>query len=55
MGLDLVFDYLKIAKKKRKQLFLINGTAETLPYRSECFDIDYIFIPGKICEYQKEL
>jgi demethylmenaquinone methyltransferase / 2-methoxy-6-polyprenyl-1,4-benzoquinol methylase len=37
-GLDLVFDYLQIAKKKRKKLFLTNGTAEVLPYKSECFD-----------------
>jgi demethylmenaquinone methyltransferase / 2-methoxy-6-polyprenyl-1,4-benzoquinol methylase len=38
IGLDLVFDYLEIAKKKTKKLFLINGTAEILPYKNECFD-----------------
>lgn len=38
IGLDLVFDYLRIAKKKRKKLSLTNGTAEALPYKSECFD-----------------
>jgi demethylmenaquinone methyltransferase / 2-methoxy-6-polyprenyl-1,4-benzoquinol methylase len=37
-GLDLVFDYLVIAKKKTKRLFLTNGTAEILPYKNECFD-----------------
>ncbi|HZA08063.1 MAG TPA: class I SAM-dependent methyltransferase [Nitrososphaeraceae archaeon] len=38
IGLDLVFDYLRIAKKKRKNFLLTNGTAEILPYKSECFD-----------------
>jgi ubiquinone/menaquinone biosynthesis C-methylase UbiE len=38
MGLDFTFDYLKIAKKKRRNYFLINGNAETLPYKSESFD-----------------
>jgi demethylmenaquinone methyltransferase/2-methoxy-6-polyprenyl-1,4-benzoquinol methylase len=38
IGLDLVFDYLEIAKKKTKKLFLTNGTAEILPYKNECFD-----------------
>jgi ubiquinone/menaquinone biosynthesis C-methylase UbiE len=38
IGLDIVFDYLQIAKKKRKRLLLTNGTAEVLPYKSECFD-----------------
>jgi demethylmenaquinone methyltransferase / 2-methoxy-6-polyprenyl-1,4-benzoquinol methylase len=38
IGLDLVFDYLQIAKKKRKKFPLINGNAEILPYKDECFD-----------------
>jgi demethylmenaquinone methyltransferase / 2-methoxy-6-polyprenyl-1,4-benzoquinol methylase len=38
IGLDLVFDYLQIAKKKRKNFLLTNGTAEILPYKRECFD-----------------
>ena len=38
IGLDLVSDYLRIAKKKRKNFLLTNGTAEILPYKCECFD-----------------
>lgn len=38
IGLDLAFDYLKIAKKKRRYDFFINGNAETLPYKSDSFD-----------------
>jgi demethylmenaquinone methyltransferase/2-methoxy-6-polyprenyl-1,4-benzoquinol methylase len=38
IGLDLMFDYLEIAKKKTKKLFLTNGTAEMLPYKNECFN-----------------
>jgi demethylmenaquinone methyltransferase / 2-methoxy-6-polyprenyl-1,4-benzoquinol methylase len=38
IGLDLALDYLKIAKKKRRYGFFINGNAETLPYRSNSFD-----------------
>lgn len=36
-GLDLTFGYLAAAKK-RVQLPLAQGTAETLPYRNESFD-----------------
>src|SRR5215475_7357452 len=35
IGLDLIFDYLQIAKKKRKNFLLTNGTAEILPYKCE--------------------
>ena len=38
LGLDLAFDYLKIAKKKRRHEFFINGNAEILPYKSDSFD-----------------
>ena len=38
IGIDLEFNYLKVAKSKRKNLLLINGTAEMLPYKNECFD-----------------
>lgn len=38
VGLDLTYDYLKIAKKKRGTGQLINGTAELLPYREQSFD-----------------
>ena len=38
IGIDLEFNYLKVAKNKRKNLLLINGTAEMLPYKNECFD-----------------
>jgi demethylmenaquinone methyltransferase/2-methoxy-6-polyprenyl-1,4-benzoquinol methylase len=38
IGIDLEFNYLKAAKSKRKNLLLINGTAEMLPYKNECFD-----------------
>jgi demethylmenaquinone methyltransferase/2-methoxy-6-polyprenyl-1,4-benzoquinol methylase len=38
LGLDLAFDYLKIAKKKRRHDFFINGNAEILPYKSDSFD-----------------
>jgi demethylmenaquinone methyltransferase / 2-methoxy-6-polyprenyl-1,4-benzoquinol methylase len=38
IGLDLAFDYLKIAKKKRRHDFFINGNAEILPYKSDSFD-----------------
>jgi demethylmenaquinone methyltransferase / 2-methoxy-6-polyprenyl-1,4-benzoquinol methylase len=37
-GFDLEFNYLRIAKNKRKNLLLTNGTAEILPYKNECFD-----------------
>ena len=37
-SLDLIFDYLQIAKKKKKKLSLTNGTAEILPYKDEYFD-----------------
>jgi demethylmenaquinone methyltransferase/2-methoxy-6-polyprenyl-1,4-benzoquinol methylase len=37
-GIDLTIDYLRLAKKKKSDLFLANGTAELLPYRSGCFD-----------------
>ena len=39
ISLDLTFEYLKIAKKKdSNNSFLVNGTAELLPYREESFD-----------------
>jgi demethylmenaquinone methyltransferase/2-methoxy-6-polyprenyl-1,4-benzoquinol methylase len=40
ISLDLIFDYLLIAKKKKKKkkLSLTNGTAEILPYKDEYFD-----------------
>jgi demethylmenaquinone methyltransferase/2-methoxy-6-polyprenyl-1,4-benzoquinol methylase len=38
IGIDLEFNYLKAAKSKSKNLLLINGTAEMLPYKNECFD-----------------
>jgi demethylmenaquinone methyltransferase / 2-methoxy-6-polyprenyl-1,4-benzoquinol methylase len=38
IGFDLEFNYLQIAKNKRKNLLLTNGTAEILPYKNECFD-----------------
>jgi demethylmenaquinone methyltransferase/2-methoxy-6-polyprenyl-1,4-benzoquinol methylase len=38
IGLDLALDYLKIAKRKRRHGFFINGNAETLPYKSDIFD-----------------
>ena len=38
IGFDLEFNYLQIAKSKRKNLLLTNGTAEILPYKNECFD-----------------
>lgn len=42
IGLDLTFDYLKIANKKGRsmgtELMLTNGTAELLPYRDESFE-----------------
>ena len=38
IGFDLEFNYLQIAKNKRKNLLLTNGTAEILPYKNEYFD-----------------
>ena len=38
VGLDLTFDYLRTAKKKRSAGLLTNGTAEVLPYREQSFD-----------------
>jgi len=42
IGLDLAFDYLRIANKKGRstgtELMLTNGTAELLPYRDESFE-----------------
>ena len=38
IGIDLEFSYLQVAKKKRQDLLLTNGTAEMLPYKNECFD-----------------
>jgi demethylmenaquinone methyltransferase/2-methoxy-6-polyprenyl-1,4-benzoquinol methylase len=38
MGLDLSFDYLQIAKKKMKNLLVVNSTAESIPYKDESFD-----------------
>ena len=38
VGLDLTFDYLRVAKKKCSTGELTNGTAEFLPYREESFD-----------------
>jgi demethylmenaquinone methyltransferase / 2-methoxy-6-polyprenyl-1,4-benzoquinol methylase len=38
IGFDLDFNYLQIAKNKRKNLLLTSGTAEILPYKNECFD-----------------
>jgi demethylmenaquinone methyltransferase / 2-methoxy-6-polyprenyl-1,4-benzoquinol methylase len=38
IGIDLEFNYLQMAKNKRKDLLLTNGTAEMLPYKDECFD-----------------
>jgi demethylmenaquinone methyltransferase / 2-methoxy-6-polyprenyl-1,4-benzoquinol methylase len=38
IGFDLQFSYLQIAKNKRKNLLLTNGTAEILPYKNEYFD-----------------
>jgi demethylmenaquinone methyltransferase/2-methoxy-6-polyprenyl-1,4-benzoquinol methylase len=37
-SLDLMFDYLKEAKEKSTKLFLINSTAELLPFQAETFD-----------------
>ena len=37
-SLDLTIDYLKKAKEKSQRLFLINSTAEVLPFRAEIFD-----------------
>ncbi|HEX5978608.1 MAG TPA: class I SAM-dependent methyltransferase [Nitrososphaeraceae archaeon] len=36
--LDLTFEYLQIAKNKSSKPFLVNATAELLPYRDEFFD-----------------
>ena len=38
IGLDLTLDYLKIAKKKKRDYFFINGNAELLPYKSDSFN-----------------
>jgi demethylmenaquinone methyltransferase/2-methoxy-6-polyprenyl-1,4-benzoquinol methylase len=38
VGLDLIFEYLQVAKKKCSTGELTNGTAEFLPYREESFD-----------------
>ena len=38
IGFDLEFNYLQVAKNKRKNLLLANGTAEALPYKNECFN-----------------
>jgi demethylmenaquinone methyltransferase / 2-methoxy-6-polyprenyl-1,4-benzoquinol methylase len=37
-SLDLTLDYLKKAKEKSPRLFLINSTAELLPFQAETFD-----------------
>lgn len=37
-SLDLTFDYLKKAKEKSRQTFLVNSTAELLPFQSGIFD-----------------
>jgi ubiquinone/menaquinone biosynthesis C-methylase UbiE len=38
IGVDLTCAYLKILKKKEIGLFCVNGTAEVLPFKSNCFD-----------------
>jgi demethylmenaquinone methyltransferase / 2-methoxy-6-polyprenyl-1,4-benzoquinol methylase len=37
-SLDLTLDYLKLAKEKSQRLYLVNSTAELLPFRAETFD-----------------
>jgi len=37
-SLDLTLDYLKLAKEKSQRLYLVNSTAELLPFRTETFD-----------------
>jgi ubiquinone/menaquinone biosynthesis C-methylase UbiE len=53
IGLDIVFDYLEIAKKKRKKMCLTNGTAEILPYKNECFDSVVSSYLGKYVDVKK--
>jgi demethylmenaquinone methyltransferase / 2-methoxy-6-polyprenyl-1,4-benzoquinol methylase len=38
IGLDLIFEYLQIAKFKKSDTLLVNGTAEVLPFIDESFD-----------------
>jgi demethylmenaquinone methyltransferase / 2-methoxy-6-polyprenyl-1,4-benzoquinol methylase len=37
-GLDLTFEYLKVALAKRMNIPLLNATAEALPFKNEAFD-----------------
>ncbi|MBA3750352.1 MAG: class I SAM-dependent methyltransferase [Nitrosopumilus sp.] len=37
-GIDLTYEYLKILKTKKPELFCINGIAEYLPFKNNCFD-----------------
>lgn len=37
-GVDLTYGYLKVLKKKRRELFCINGIAEVLPFKNNYFD-----------------
>ena len=38
IGVDLTYEYLKMLKKKGFKMFCIEGTAEVLPFKSNCFD-----------------
>jgi demethylmenaquinone methyltransferase / 2-methoxy-6-polyprenyl-1,4-benzoquinol methylase len=38
VGLDLTFEYLRLAREKLQSALLVNGTAEILPYKSDSFD-----------------
>ena len=38
VGLDLISEYLQIAKAKKNNSLLVNGAAETLPFANQSFD-----------------
>jgi demethylmenaquinone methyltransferase/2-methoxy-6-polyprenyl-1,4-benzoquinol methylase len=38
LGIDLTYDYLRMLKAKSLEYFCINGLAEFLPFKEQCFD-----------------
>ena len=52
-SLDLTLDYLKLAKEKSQRLYLVNSTAELLPFRTETFDSVVSSYLAKYVDIQK--
>lgn len=52
-SLDLTLDYLNLAKEKSQRLYLVNSTAELLPFRTETFDSVVSSYLAKYVDIQK--